>query len=282
MADSEVFTSVDSLREALQSENNDSKTGFFPTMGALHHGHLALVKKVFEHADVVVVSIFVNPTQFNNPDDLKKYPRNLQKDIDLLKTAGKVLVFAPTVEEMYPSSYKELELDLGALGTVMEGKFRDGHFNGVVNVVNRLFEIVEPDLAFFGMKDFQQLAVIQFMVNQFSLPVEIVPCEIIREESGLASSSRNARLSEKDKEEAVVLSTSLRIAKELSGVFPPIKVKEIINEIIGRSSLELEYFEIVHPKTLLSISEWMPGSQACIAAYCGDVRLIDNMQLTEF
>ena len=280
MIDSKVFTSVDSLRNEILSRGKGKKVGFVPTMGALHHGHMSLVRKAYEYAEIVVVSIFVNPMQFNNSKDLEKYPRTLKADIDLLSNEGDVIVFAPSVEEMYPPNYKEIELDLGDLATVMEGKFRNGHFNGVVNVVNRLFEIVQPNFSFFGLKDFQQLSIIQFMTKELQLPIEIVGCEIVREESGLASSSRNARLSEKEKADAVILSTSLRVAKELSTVFPPIKVKEIINEIIARSSLELEYFEIVDPITLLSISEWRPGSQACLAAYCGEVRLIDNMQLT--
>ncbi len=280
MVDSKVFTSVDSLRDEILSRGTGQKVGFVPTMGALHHGHMSLVRKAYEYAEIVVVSIFVNPTQFNNSKDLEKYPRTLKADIDLLSNEGDVIVFAPSIEEMYPPNYKEIELNLGDLATVMEGKFRNGHFNGVVNVVNRLFEIVQPNFAFFGLKDFQQLSIIQFMTKELKLPLEIIGCEIIREESGLASSSRNARLSEKEKDEAVILSTALRVAKELATVFPPIKVKEIIFGIIRRSSLELEYFEIVDPITLLSISEWAPGSQACIAAYCGEVRLIDNMQLT--
>ncbi|HIP33094.1 MAG TPA: pantoate--beta-alanine ligase, partial [Crocinitomicaceae bacterium] len=241
MIDSKVFTSVDSLRNEILSRGKGKKVGFVPTMGALHHGHMSLVRKAYEYAEIVVVSIFVNPMQFNNSKDLEKYPRTLKADIDLLSNEGDVIVFAPSVEEMYPPNYKEIELDLGDLATVMEGKFRNGHFNGVVNVVNRLFEIVQPNFSFFGLKDFQQLSIIQFMTKELQLPIEIVGCEIVREESGLASSSRNARLSEKEKADAVILSTSLRVAKELSTVFPPIKVKEIINEIIARSSLELEY-----------------------------------------
>ena len=281
MVDSNVFLTVDSLREELQSRNSQQKVGFIPTMGALHHGHISLVEKAFEYAEVVVVSIFVNPTQFNNSEDLEKYPRTMKSDLELLATAGHVLVFAPTVDEMYPSSYEPTTLDLGSLATVMEGKFRQGHFDGVVNVCKRLFDIVTPDYAFFGLKDFQQLSIIRFMTNELNLPLEIIPCEIIRETSGLASSSRNARLSEEQKNNAIVLSTSLRVAKELVTVLSPLKVKEFVREIVKHSSLELEYIDIVNPDTLQSIVEWVPGAQACLAAFCGEVRLIDNMQLTK-
>ena len=281
MVDSNVFTTVDSLREAIKNCGEGKKVGFVPTMGALHHGHMSLVQKAFELADIVVVSIFVNPTQFNNATDLEKYPRTLQEDVKLLANEGEVIVFAPSVEEMYPSDYQSISLDLGTLATVMEGKFRAGHFDGVVNVVKRLFEIVQPTFAFFGEKDFQQLSIIRFMVKELQFPIEIVGCEIFREDSGLASSSRNKRLSEKEKKDAVVLSASLKVARELSAVFSPVQVKRIIEDVISQSNLELEYFDIVHPATLQSIIDWVPGSRACLAAYCGEVRLIDNMQLTE-
>jgi pantoate--beta-alanine ligase len=191
MGDSHVFTTVDSLRKMLDSRAENAKIGFVPTMGALHHGHISLVKQAMESCELVVVSIFVNPTQFNSSEDLIKYPRTLEKDVDLLNSAGEIVVFAPGIEDVYPANFENISVDLGDLGTVMEGKFRPGHFNGVMNVVKRLFDIVQPDYAFFGLKDFQQLAVIKFMTKALQLPVEIVACEIVREPSGLASSSRN-------------------------------------------------------------------------------------------
>ena len=281
MTDNNIFTSVNSLQEKLKEFKNKSKIGLVPTMGALHHGHISLVKKAYEHAEVVVVSIFVNPTQFNKKSDLELYPRTLEADLELLKAYPNVIVFNPSVEEMYPSTFENVSVDLGSIATVMEGKFRTGHFDGVMNVVKRLFDITTPDFAFFGEKDFQQLAVIQFLVKDLDLPVEVVGCTIIREESGLASSSRNARLSDEDKNTSILISKSLRVAKELSCCFSPFQVKELIRELYQLSKLDLEYFDIVDPQTLISLTKWVPGSQACVAVYCNDVRLIDNMQLTE-
>ncbi len=281
MTENNIFSTVFSLQEKLDILKQEHKIGFVPTMGALHHGHLSLVDKAFEYADIVVISIFVNPTQFNKKSDLDLYPRTLDADLKLLSSYKNLIVFTPTVEEMYPSSYQDITLDLGDIANVMEGKYRPGHFDGVVNVVKRFFDIVKPDFACFGEKDFQQLAVINFMVQALDLPVKIIPCEIVREESGLASSSRNARLSEKEKETAVLISKSLVIAQELACCFSPFQVKELIRDLFKLSKLELEYFEIVDPSTLKSITEWMPGARACVAVYCNDVRLIDNMQLTE-
>ena len=277
-----VFRTVQSLQQEIRNSGEGKSVGFIPTMGALHHGHLSLVRKAFEQADIVVVSIFVNPTQFNNEEDLKKYPRDVDADVELLQMAGNVLVFAPSVDDVYPSDYQNISLDLGSLATAMEGKYREGHFDGVINVVKRLFDIVNPNFSYFGLKDFQQLSIIQFMVDKLQLNVEIVPCEIIRETSGLASSSRNSRLSEQDKEDAIVLSKALKVGADLATIFSPNEVKEVVSKIIGMSNLKLEYFEIVDPKTLLSIEEWVPGTQACLAAFCGEVRLIDNWQMTSF
>lgn len=277
-----VFRTAESLQEQIKNLGGNKKVGFIPTMGALHHGHISLVDKAFEYAEIVVVSIFVNPKQFNKEEDLKEYPRNIEADVNLLKTAGKVLVFAPSVEQVYPSGYENISLELGSIATIMEGKYREGHFDGVINVVKRLFDIVKPDFSFFGLKDFQQLSIIEFMVETLDLDVQIIPCEIIREKTGLASSSRNERLSEQDKEDAVVISKALKIGAELASIFSPKDVKKVISNIVNMSNLKLEYIEIVDPKTLLSIDVWMPGAQACIAAYCGEVRLIDNWQMTSF
>ncbi len=280
MGSSHVFTTVESLQKALSSLEMDS-IGFVPTMGALHHGHLSLVRRALNENTVAVVSIFVNPTQFNNQEDLEKYPRDLQKDIDLLNTVGDIIIFAPTTDEVYPSDFKTINLDLGKLETVMEGKFRKGHFKGVVNVVKRLFDVVQPTRAYFGLKDFQQIAVIKHMVKSLSLPIEIIGCEIVREASGLASSSRNVRLSEREKEQAIILFDALTIAKQLSAKYNPVDVQRQVESIFLSSKLKLEYFEIVDPETLLPLKKWVPGANACIAAYCGEVRLIDNMQLIE-
>lgn len=279
MWNSEVFSTVEGLRNRLNRDGADKTVGLVPTMGALHHGHLSLVKQAFEQCDIVVVSIFVNPTQFNNPKDLEKYPRMPEKDIELLNSVGNVVVLLPSVAEMYPESFKDIDLDLGALATVMEGEFRPGHFKGVMNVVKRLFDIVSPNKAYFGLKDFQQVAVIRHMINSLELDVELVPCDIIRESSGLASSSRNYRLSEEEKEDAAIIYAALSRAREMAGEYTPKEVCERMLEMIASGGLKPEYFDIVHPDTLMPIDEWMPGANACVAAHCGQVRLIDNLQL---
>lgn len=276
MEEFEVFQTVGSLREKLDSVNKNRPVAFVPTMGALHHGHLELVKKAFESSSCVVVSIFVNPTQFNNPDDLAAYPRTLENDIHLLKTVGDVIVFAPTIAEIYPPEYQNIKLDLGALVQVMEGHFRPGHFDGVVNVVHRLFDIVQPDLAFFGLKDFQQLAVIRYMVHKMNLPVKIVPCETVREPSGLASSSRNMRLSANELEAATVISRVITKSKDLAMDLSPEETSLEARKMFETSSLKLEYLEIVDPNTLQTLDNWVDGSRMCVAAWCGEVRLIDN------
>ena len=276
-----VYSKITELQEHISKLKSEGKTvGFVPTMGALHYGHISLVSLAMRQCDVTVVSIFVNPTQFNNPDDLLKYPRTLESDVELLSTINCDIVFAPTVEEMYPENRKAIQLDLGNLANLMEGKFRPGHFDGVVDVVSRLFEIVNPTKAFFGLKDFQQVSVIRFMTSKLNLPIEIVACPTLRETSGLAMSSRNMRLSETDKEDALHIYKSLQLAKELAVTYSPLEVKEKVIEFFESGNLKLEYLEIVDPITLESLnSEWVNGSTACIVAYCGEVRLIDNLQL---
>lgn len=283
MGDSQVFTTVKSLQKRLHKERENSSIGFFPTMGALHHGHIELVKQALEENDIVVVSIFVNPTQFNNPDDLEKYPRMLDKDIELLNEVGDIVVFAPDVETVYPDNYENLNIDLGKLGETMEGEFRPGHFAGVMNVVKRFFDIVKPTRAYFGMKDYQQVAVIQFMVKATNDPVEIVVCDIVREESGLASSSRNVRLTEKQKDEALIISQTLNFLKSIVDKYPPRKAWKKAKQFFRDGNLELEYLEIIHPTTLERLdNKWVPGAHACIVAYAGEVRLLDNIQLIPF
>jgi pantoate--beta-alanine ligase len=276
-----IVESISTLNEGLEAAIKAGKTiGFVPTMGALHEGHMALVRRAKTLSDVVVVSVFVNPTQFTNPADLTLYPRTPEKDAALLAENGCDIAFFPTVEQVYPPGYRTPEIPLGNLDKVMEGEFRPGHFKGVVQVVNRLFELVHPTLAFFGKKDFQQVAVIQHMVRYLKLPVEIVPCPTLREPSGLAMSSRNMRLDAQQLGEAVDIYDSLVHAKENVFRMSPQEVKADAEARYKESSLRLEYFAIVNPVTLEELTtEWVEGATACVAAFCGEVRLIDNMTL---
>ena len=256
------------------------KIGFVPTMGALHDGHISLVNKAKQECDVVIVSIFVNPTQFNNSNDLKLYPRREEEDLALLTKNDCDFVFLPIAEEIYPDDYKEVKVDLETIENTMEGEHRPGHFNGVVNVVSRLFDIVQPTKAYFGRKDFQQVAVVKEMNRQLKLPVEIVTVETKRDPSGLAMSSRNFRLSEQELEKAVIISQVLNKGKSWSNTYSPAVTRQKMIEYFENSSLELEYLQIVNPDTLQDLNQyWVSGATACIAAFCGEVRLIDNMEL---
>lgn len=259
--------------------------GFVPTMGALHAGHASLVKQACAENAVCVVSVFVNPTQFNNKEDLLKYPRNIKKDAELLADLGVDFVFAPTPEEMYSQEemQQEFAFDFAGLDQVMEGKMRPGHFNGVVQVVSRLFDLVQPTRAYFGEKDFQQLAIIHHMVERSSLSerytgLKIVDCPIVRENSGLAMSSRNERLSEQEKQTAVAISktlfASLQWAKTASVKEVQQRVIDTINAVDG---LEVEYYEIVDKDTLQPTDCW-DNAVGCVTVYCGPVRLIDNIR----
>ena len=259
--------------------------GFVPTMGALHDGHGSLVKQACAENDVCVVSVFVNPTQFNNKEDLLKYPRNIVKDAEFLANLGVHFVFAPSPEEMYSPEEmnQEFSFDFAGLDQVMEGKMRPGHFNGVVQVVSRLFDLVQPTRAYFGEKDFQQLAIIHHMVERSSLSeryagLKIVDCLIVRENSGLAMSSRNERLSEQEKQTAVAISKtlfdSLQWAKTASVKEVQQRVIDTINAVDG---LEVEYYEIVDKDTLQPTDCWN-NAVGCVTVYCGPVRLIDNIR----
>jgi pantoate--beta-alanine ligase len=259
--------------------------GFVPTMGALHAGHASLVKQACAENAVCVVSVFVNPTQFNNKEDLLKYPRNIKKDAELLADLGVDFVFAPTPEEMYSQEemQQEFAFDFAGLDQVMEGKMRPGHFNGVVQVVSRLFDLVQPTRAYFGEKDFQQLAIIHHMVERSSLSerytgLKIVDCPIVRENSGLAMSSRNERLSEQEKQTAVTISqtlfASLQWAKTASVKEVQQRVIDTINNVDG---LEVEYYEIIDKNTLQPTDVW-DNAVGCVTVYCGPVRLIDNIR----
>ena len=274
-----LVKTVKELQENLKLLCIRGAVGFVPTMGALHKGHISLVENAANENNVVIVSIFVNPTQFNNPEDLKRYPRNLENDLNMLKNVGCDLVFAPSVAEMYPVPDNR-KFQFGALETVMEGKYRPGHFNGVAQVVSKLFDMVKPDKAYFGLKDFQQLAIVKSMVKQLNMPVEIVPCPIIREKSGLAMSSRNELLSAEERENASIISETIFMAKELAGQK---SVKELVKWVTERINknpfLNVEYFEIVDDTNLQPIKNWEDENikVGCIAVYCGKVRLIDNI-----
>ncbi|MBR3915709.1 MAG: pantoate--beta-alanine ligase [Bacteroidaceae bacterium] len=279
-----VVSTVKELKVLLDSYRSEGKSiALVPTMGALHAGHASLVERAVKENDVVVVSVFVNPTQFNDKNDLKNYPRTLEADCELLERVGASIAFAPSVEEMYPSEDTR-QFSFEPLDTVMEGACRPGHFNGVAQIVSKLFYAVEPDKAYFGEKDFQQLAIIREMVRQLALPVEIVGCAIVREKDGLAMSSRNTLLSAEERERALAISrtlfSSLDYAKEHSLAETKAFVEECIDNTAG---LDLEYFQIVDGNSLQEIKEWGDSSYVvgCIALFCGKIRLIDNIKYKE-
>jgi pantoate--beta-alanine ligase len=255
--------------------------GFVPTMGALHQGHLSLIKKAKQDNGFVACSIFVNPIQFNNKSDLQKYPRNIDLDIGMLKSVNCDFLFYPSETEMYPNPVTEV-FDFGDLDKVMEGKYRPGHFNGVAVVVKKLFEIIKPDRAYFGQKDYQQLAIIQKVVRDEKLPVEIIPCLTIREKDGLAMSSRNQLLDKAAREKAPMIYEALKEVKNKAGHNTVNEVKEYIRQLFRKTQIaELEYFEIVDMYTLKPLKTWEESRNiiACIAVYFGKIRLIDNMIL---
>jgi len=276
----EIINHSNLLSNKIIALKKQGKTiGFVPTMGALHKGHLSLVEKAGAETDIVVVSIFVNPTQFNNPDDLQKYPRDLQKDIDLLQKSPCSIVFAPSVEEIYPETDTRI-FDFGNLDKVMEGKFRPGHFNGVAQVVSRLFDIVKPDKAFFGEKDFQQLAIIRNLVKQNNYNIEIVAHEIVREYDGLAMSSRNMLLSEKLRKKVPIISQTLFKSSIFAKSNDVTKTMRFVYESINSiDDLKVEYFEIVDGNSLQTIDNWNESNYivGCVAVYADSVRLIDNV-----
>ena len=276
-----LIHTVQELRTELNAQRlAGKKIGFVPTMGALHEGHASLVKLAVAENDVVVVSDFVNPTQFNDQNDLLKYPRTLEADCELLEKVGAHYVFAPSVEEIYPEPDTR-QFSYAPLDTVMEGKFRPGHFNGVCQVVSKLFMMVEPHFAYFGEKDFQQLAIIREMVKQMNFPIRIVGCPIVRESDGLALSSRNARLSDVQRVQALNISKTLFASKEYAATHTVEETQAFVEQAIAASEgLELEYFEIVDGLTLQKIAGWDDTDYAvgCITVFCGEVRLIDNIK----
>lgn len=258
--------------------------GLVPTMGALHAGHISLVEKAVGENECVVVSVFVNPTQFNNPDDLATYPRKEEDDFRMLAEAGVSAVFAPSVEEMYPGgpqAQPRHEFSLGAAAEVMEGKFRPGHFQGVAQVVSRLFRMCRPDRAYFGEKDFQQIAVIRNMVESEGIDVDIVACPIKRAADGLALSSRNALLTEGQRAIAPEIHAALEYSVEYSRSHSVRATHDtVVERIDAQPEMKVEYFEIVDGRTLLPVEEWeeSPWIVGCITVYCGKVRLIDNIK----
>lgn len=278
---------VHTIKE-LQSELNALRSigktiGLVPTMGALHAGHASLVKRAVAENDVVVVSDFVNPTQFNDRNDLIKYPRTLDADCELLEKVGACFVFAPSVEEIYPEPDTR-QFSYAPLDTVMEGKFRPGHFNGVCQIVSKLFMIVEPDRAYFGEKDFQQLAIIREMVKQMEFKLQIVGCPIVREEDGMALSSRNARLLPEEREYALNISQTLFKSRTFAASHTVAETQKFVEDAIAASKgLRLEYFEIVDGNNLQKIASWEDTEYAvgCITVFCGEVRLIDNIKYKE-
>ena len=278
-----VINKTSDLQAIIEQFKNDGKSiGLVPTMGALHKGHLSLVKNSISNNDITVVSIFVNPTQFNNPNDLASYPRTVEKDLELLQTVGCDIVFAPEADDIYSKSETDsrFEFDFEGLDKVMEGKFRPGHFNGVVQIVSKLFDLVRPDRAYFGEKDFQQLAIIRLMTRRYNLPIEIVPCPIVREDSGLALSSRNSLLKDNEKQ---VASHIYAVLNESRQFVPQTEVEElkqcVIAAIEQKPELKVEYFDIVDGHTLKSIVKWDECDYVvgCITVFCGNVRLIDNI-----
>lgn len=276
-----LIQTISELRAELEAFRKEGKTiGLVPTMGALHAGHASLVKRAVAENDVVVVSDFVNPTQFNDQNDLLKYPRTLEADCALLESCGATLAFAPSVEEIYPEPDTR-QFSYPPLDTVMEGKYRPGHFNGVCQIVSKLFLMVEPDRAYFGEKDFQQLAIIREMVRKYPFNIQIVGCPIVREEDGLALSSRNARLTPEQRHEALQISRALFASVDFGRSRILRETKEYVEECIRRApGLELEYFEIVDGNTLQPVKAWDESNYivGCITVYCGDVRLIDNIK----
>lgn len=278
-----VINKTSDLQAIIEQLKNDGKSiGLVPTMGALHKGHLSLVKNSISNNDITVVSIFVNPTQFNNPNDLASYPRTVDKDLELLQTVGCDVVFAPEADDIYSKSETDsrFEFDFEGLDKVMEGKFRPGHFNGVVQIVSKLFDLVRPNRAYFGEKDFQQLTIIRLMTRRYNLPIEIVPCPIVREDSGLALSSRNSLLKDNEKQ---VASHIYAVLNESRQFVPQTEVEElkqcVIAAIEQKPELKVEYFDIVDGHTLKSIGKWDESDYVvgCITVFCGDVRLIDNI-----
>lgn len=274
-----VIRSVKELTETVDRLRRQNKAiGLVPTMGALHEGHKSLMDRARRENDVVVASVFVNPTQFNNPTDLSTYPRTEEADCRLMTDAGVDIAFIPTVEEIYPEPDTRV-FDLGPVAEVMEGPMRPGHFNGVAQIVSKLFAMTRPTRAYFGEKDFQQIAVIRRMVELEGFDLEIVDCPIRRHPDGLAMSSRNVRLTP---EQRAVAPEIHRILAESVSLAPAMSVEEVKRHVVEQINavpfMRVEYYEIVHPLTMQPVGDWSANPVGCITVYCGDVRLIDNIK----
>lgn len=276
-----IIQTIKELQAEIAAQKGAGKSiGLVPTMGALHAGHASLVERSVADNDVTVVSIFVNPTQFNDKNDLAKYPRTLEADCQLLQSVNASIVFAPSVNEVYPEPDTR-SFSYAPLDTVMEGAFRPGHFNGVCQIVSKLFDMVQPHRAYFGEKDFQQLAIIREMVRQMNYPLEIVGCPIVREADGLAMSSRNTRLSAEERVTALNISRTLFESQEYAKTHTLAETKAFVEEgIAAVDGLRLEYYEVVNDHSLQTVHAWdeAEGIVGCITVFCGEVRLIDNIR----
>lgn len=279
----EIFRKSAQVRAASHKFNAERRIiGFVPTMGALHAGHISLIEESKKQCDITVCSIFVNPTQFNDPADLERYPRTPEKDLAMLEKAGCDAVFMPPAEEIYPEK-DDRHFDFGLLDKVLEGEKRPGHFNGVAQVVSRLFDIVQPHKAFFGLKDYQQVMVIKKMVEQLHLKTEIVPCPILREADGLAMSSRNMLLSGEERKAASLIPELMKEAKALAGTVSPVELKErLIAEASKNPLLKADYIEFREADTLKEVHDFSADKKIiCLAAiYSGKIRLIDNILIS--
>jgi pantoate--beta-alanine ligase len=276
-----VYRTSSDLKQHLETLRNQGKSiALVPTMGALHEGHASLVRKAAEENDATVVTIFVNPTQFSDPFDLEKYPRTLEQDLELLRSLKVQLVFAPSVKEMYPEEDRRT-FNLGNLDKVLEGEYREGHFTGVAQIVTKLFQLVRPTRAYFGQKDFQQLVIVKRLVELMGAPIEVVGCPIVRDEDGLALSSRNSRLSPEERKLAPFIHQTLKLAREKKGTMSPEQVRAWVwKRFEQQGYMRLDYFEIVDDKTLIPINNWNEENSkvGCIAVHLGEIRLIDNLK----
>lgn len=279
----EIVRTKERLKSIVRdAKQNNLTIGLVPTMGALHAGHLSLVERARRDNDIVVVSVFVNPTQFNNPEDLATYPRTEEADCKLLEQCDVDVAFIPSVEEMYPEPDTRV-FELGPVAEVMEGAMRPGHFNGVAQIVSKLFEAVEPTKAYFGEKDFQQIAVIRKMVEIAGFKLEIIDCPICRESDGLAMSSRNTRLTPEQRQIAPVIHKTLQSSVDWAKSHSVAEtIRYVVDELNSFPHMDVEYYEIVDPVTLQSIAEWSDSKNGrpvgCVTVYCGKVRLIDNIR----
>lgn len=280
----EIVRTVELLRSRVAAEKQlGHSVGLVPTMGALHAGHISLIDRARKENDIVVVSVFVNPTQFNNPDDLRTYPRTEDADCEKLQHAGVDIAFIPSVEEVYPTPDNRV-FALGPVAEVMEGAMRPGHFNGVAQIVSKLFDMVQPHRAYFGEKDFQQIAVIRRMAQLEGFDIDIIDCPIMREADGLAMSSRNVRLTPSQRQIAPAIHRALVGSVEFAPTHTVEETKQsVINEINALPEMEVEYYEIVDSLTMQPIADWNDSNcpVGCITVYCGDVRLIDNIKYTK-